>query len=117
MKQLRNTIKIAAVAIGALAFHSCATSPQADLGTSTSSTANTSYEAQLEKEIIELTNKFRAEKGLGKVTYHSGLTHLSRQHSNYMSKNSGKFELLGTSITHFGFEGRNEIAKQLSIRQ
>ena len=44
---------------------------------------------------------------------HEGLDRLARKHSEFLRQNRGQFALYGKNVSHFGFEGRAGIAREL----
>jgi len=100
---MKTTIAILAVSSLTLGFVSCS-GGGIEHG-NTSSAAN-SKEQSIEGKVIQQTNALRASKGLGPVKLHKGLSSMARKHSDFMAINSGKFGVVGKTISHQGFEGR-----------
>jgi len=71
-----------------------------------------SKEAQLETQIIKEANAFRAKHGKSPIQFHKGLSNISRKHSDFLSKNQGKFGLYEDSVSHYGFDGRSGLADE-----
>lgn len=104
--------KLILIATSSFLFHSCASSTDGSIDYSKGSSTATSSEAAIERQVLQLTNEYRASKGLKAVKAHGGLAKLSHEHSDFMSRNSGKFSVLGSTISHYGFGSRNKQAGQ-----
>lgn len=106
-----SSIFFGGLAIAALGLCSCGN--QGDAVTYEGMSARRSAaEARIEARIIEETNAFRARNGKSPIQFHAGLANLSRRHSDFLSKNQGKFSLHADSVSHFGFTGRSDLADQ-----
>lgn len=92
-------------------LHSCGSSPTLPSHDTQVVSPISFQESALEKEIIAYTNIVRAKYGKSPVSTHRGLTVISRKHSDFMSKNSNKFSLLDTHITHQGYRNRAKLAQ------
>ena len=105
--------KISVLAAGSVFLCSCAaTSPDDKIDYSRGSSAVSPAEKAMEMKLVKLTNELRAKKGLKPVKYHGGLSKMAREHSDFMSRNSGKFKVEASTITHFGFEARSAAASR-----
>lgn len=61
-------------------------------------------------------NAYRKSMGKPALQRHAGLDRLARQHSEFMRRNRGKFDLSSTgNISHFGFEGRTLAARRFGM--
>ena len=68
-------------------------------------------ERQLADELFAEVNRYRVSIGRAPLKRHMGLDGLAQQHSEYMRRHRGTFNIAGKNISHFGFEGRASAAK------
>ncbi|MBC7979804.1 MAG: CAP domain-containing protein [Armatimonadetes bacterium] len=107
MKKLPN-IKLLAIALaGVLA--SCSTSPET---TRIPVSSTMGPDKSLTSQVFNEVNSYRNAKGAGTLKRHPGLDRLAQQHSEYLLKNRGKFDIYGKNVSHMGFEGRTLAARQ-----
>jgi len=57
-------------------------------------------------------NRYRQQQGAKPLPRDRGLDQLARSHAEYLVKNRGTFSLHGTTVSHFGFDGRSLIARE-----
>lgn len=70
--------------------------------------ADNSSSAALFKDV----NSYRARLGLPPLVRHEGLDRLALNHSEFLRKNRGKFQLSKTgNVSHLGFDGRAAVAR------
>jgi uncharacterized protein YkwD len=63
--------------------------------------------------VFDQVNGYRKMRGSGSLKGHPGLNKLAVQHSEYMRKNRGTFEIYGKNVTHMGSEGRAMAAMRI----
>ena len=63
-------------------------------------------------QIHAAVNSYRRERGKQQLLRHPGLDQLANNHSEYMRKNRGTFDLYGKNVSHWGFEGRALLARE-----
>jgi uncharacterized protein YkwD len=97
------------LAFGLAVVPSCV-SPENAIDYSAGSTAVNSVEYEIEQRILAEVNQLRVKEGLQAVSSHDGLAKTARRHSDFMKRNEGKFSVLGSKISHFGFAGRDDAA-------
>ena len=68
--------------------------------------------AAIEDQILDQVNDYRRAQGLGGLRRHGGLDALARRHAQFMLDNQGKFGLHGSTVTHYGFEERELMARR-----
>ena len=94
----------------AAALASCASPPESTrMPVSASLRPDSSTSSRLHHEI----NYYRQSMGARELQRHPGLDRLAQEHSEYLRKNRGSFSLSGRNVSHFGFEGRALIARNL----
>lgn len=94
--------------------------PTAVLAVLTSCTSNTgdnqtpvSYRgggSPLSNQIFQDVNAYRRNHGARELQRHAGLDRLAKEHSEYLRKHRGTFNLYGKNVSHDGAEGRALIA-------
>lgn len=98
---------LAVACAGALA--SCASPPQATkLPVSSSFRPGNSSTENLFQDV----NSYRRSQGAQELQRHPGLDRLAQEHSEYLRKKRGSFELSGRNVSHIGFEGRVLVARE-----
>lgn len=63
--------------------------------------------------VFEQVNRLRMDMGSAPMLNHSGLNKLAAQHSEYMRRHRGTFEIHGKNVTHMGSEGRALVAMRI----
>ncbi len=100
-------IKIIMVAcLGALA--SCAT-PAKTIKVPVSAPSS---DSSLSGKVFAKVNAYRQQHGASVLQRHAGLDKLAQQHCEYLRKHRGSFSIYGTTVSHFGFEGRAAYARE-----
>ena len=89
---------------------SCASNSDGGVDYSEGISAVSGAESTLEKNVIYHVNLIRKQHGKNPISHHKGLSTMSRKHSDFMSKNEGKFSLVASNLTHYGFAGRSMLA-------
>lgn len=108
MNSSRCILLLAAACLGALAScssPSSATSP----GLSSSSPGR---DSALASQVFSEVNSYRSANGKSILSRHAGLDRLAQQHSDYLAKTGGSYDLYGKNVSHFGFDGRAVMARQ-----
>lgn len=110
MKNKTNKNKIANIVLTCLlpllGFISCAPTQSAKV-------AAYSPDQMLASSVFDRVNDYRKSKGSGPLKRHAGLDKLAVQHSEYMCKKRGTFEIYGKNVTHLGSEGRALVAMRI----
>jgi len=110
MKALPCSLAVVALSGGLLA--SCAPPPIVKVPVSTSNLSDKSPDGRLLAEV----NAYRNSTGHQSLVRNATLDRMAREHSEFLRANRGKFNVEGSNISHFGFEGRALRARaQLSI--
>ena len=107
MKTKHYTQLFAAALVGALA--SCS-SPQPTV-TRVPVSSSFGSQAALSDQVFAEVNSYRASKGKATLQRHAGLDRLAQQHCDYLAKNGDKQSLYGKYVSHYGFEGRSDMAR------
>lgn len=94
----------------AAALASCANPPESTrMPVSASMRPDSSTSSRLYQEV----NSYRHSKGANELQRHPGLDRLAQEHCEYLRQNRGSFSLSGRNVSHFGFEGRALVARNL----
>jgi uncharacterized protein YkwD len=105
-----NLCSLAAVALCGVLLASCASPPAINkVPMSASSSSDKSLTSQLLNEV----NSYRASKGAGPLVRNPGLDRMAQEHCAFLMRNRGKFKIYGSNVSHFGFESRNLVARQM----
>lgn len=108
MKYSRYAMLCATAFFGALS--SCSDLPPAAPGGS--ATSSIGRDTALADRVFAEVNSYRVSKGKAALSRHSGLDRLAQQHSDYLVKTGGCYDLYGKSVSHIGFDHRALTAKQ-----
>ena len=108
MDPSRFTLLCAAACLGSLA--SCSAPSSAASPRSSSSSAG--RDAALASQVFKEVNSYRTSNGKAALSRHAGLDQLAQQHSDYLAKTGGSYDLYGKNVSHFGFDGRVVMARQ-----
>lgn len=108
LKYRRCALFLATTCLGALGSCSAPSSANA-LGHTSSSVAR---DDALEDRIFAEVNAYRTRNGKAVLCRHPGLDRLAQQHSDYLAKTGGSYDLYGKNVSHIGFEGRVVMARQ-----
>lgn len=107
MKTKIQTMLFATALVGALASCSPPSTPVNRVPVSSSF----GREAALSDQVFAEVNSYRASKGKSTLQRHAGLDRLAQQHCDYLAKNGEKQSLHGKYVSHYGFEGRSDMAR------
>ncbi len=100
---------IVAACVGALA--SCATVPQITR-MPMSATLHPHPDSSLSGRVLQEVNIYRRNHGASDLQRHSGLDRLAQEHCEYLRQHRGSFGIYGGNVSHFGFEGRADMARE-----
>jgi uncharacterized protein YkwD len=70
-------------------------------------------EAALAASVYQQVNAYRSNHRVRGLQRDATLDRLAQQHSMFLSKNRGKFSIYGPNVSHYGFEERAFVAKNL----
>ncbi len=107
MKTSQYTQLCAAALVGVLA--SCS-SPSTTV-TRVPVSSSLGREAMLSDQVFAEVNSYRSSKGKSALQRHAGLDRLAQQHCDYLAENGEKQSLHGKYVSHYGFEGRSDMAR------
>ena len=99
---------ITVVCAGALA--SCASQPPAH---KMLVSASLHPDSSLSGRIFQEVNSYRRSHGAADLQRHAGLDRLAQEHCEYLRQHHGEFQLYGKNVSHFGFEGRALMAREV----
>jgi len=93
----------------AAALASCASAP---VPTRTQVSASLRPDSSTTSRVFQEVNAYRRSCGAKELQRHAGLDRLAQEHCEFLRRNRGTFSLNGKNVSHFGFEGRNLIARE-----
>ena len=108
MNLSRFTFLCIAVCLGSLASCSAPSSASSPVPSSSSAGRDSALASQVFTEV----NSYRTANGKAALSRHAGLDRLAQQHSDYLAKTGGSYDLYGKNVSHFGFDGRAVMARQ-----
>lgn len=65
----------------------------------------------LSGKLFQEVNQWRGQQGAKSLRRHPGLDRLAQEHCEYLRQHRGSFGIYGANVSHYGFEGRADVAK------